>query len=225
MKKIFIAFTVVCISATVAALFTACDDENNAADDDAIYTVTEDDWKNAYDNLELLNCSLEIIFPGGTINKAKITETGVYYLIEDYIEFYSVKTADGTYNTYLRYFDNGNQADFALVPDTSDAYITRARDEMILRISFADYFDLFTYDEATKCYKCESTIQAVAQSFDGEDFMTLYCFDTVIKTEYGKIVSISFIYNTDGDLNGETAKATYYDIGTTSVEVPSDILS
>ena len=198
----------------------------------------EASWTQAFDNLALTNFEMDVYITdeyGTQHNHCIVTESGAYFKITDFIEYYTVKNADGTCTTY------GKQADYIVegaldykrfykLSDTSDKYLTQAQVETVLAVSFADNYDSFTYDEANGAYVCEAPIPTTAYLSDGTPYPEdMYCYDVIVKVADGKISYISakyyFVY---GDMTSEDmgtqSSFVYANIGMCEVTIPQSVI-
>jgi len=195
----------------------------------------EASWNQAFENLEFLNYSMKvtITYPTYTqINECEITENVVHYYIPGSVEFYSERLEDGTCATYVCVDDEDGY--FVKLPDTSDASLVGAQTETLLRISFAEHFDKFSYDQQTGEYTYAGEIEVAAMDFNGNPLGTIICFNNVVKVADGKVTYISADYKegtlvdggSDGDLiEADSYSFVYYNIGITEVVIPDSVVN
>ena len=212
-------------------------------------------WDNIFENFNLTNFSMYVYFgpkdnPYHT-NHCIVTEDSVYYCIPGELgrEFYVTKTANGGYEGYVL-TENG----FAKMPaETCETYFLNATRETVIRVTFAENFDKFTYDAATGTYHAEEAIPAVFYNFHGEEQGTLMCYNSEVKVADGKIISISCDYeiidygfdnaepnptpdnggegdesvkpiNDDSDTPTYSQSFIYYNIGMSEVKIPQSVI-
>ncbi len=184
-------------------------------------------WSQAFENLELVNFSLRIFMENNgqtNINKCEVTEDSAYYCIGDYFEYYTQRLDDGTCVTYVHANDSENSATpFIKLNDTSDEYLKRAQIQTVLKVSFADHYDKFVYDENTGEYIYDDEIEATAYFADGEPYpKSLICFNNVVKVADGKIINIACDYRFEED--NTNYSFTYYNIGITEIVIPDSVI-
>ncbi len=186
-------------------------------------------WSQAFENLTMLNFEMDVYLPegmGNMHNHCILTEDGVYYCIPGTREFYSVKNADGSFTTYARelYYEDLD-APFYKLAVTTDIFYEMAKLETTLRLSFADYYENFTYDAETGAYVYAGEIEATAYGPDGEPYPSgMMCYNNEVKVADGKITHISADYyfgDVDEDMR---AKFVYSNIGLSEVIVPKEII-
>lgn len=233
MKKKILACLLTVISLVTLVFVSACDE----LDLGYVSTIIKDEkaWNEAFDNLTYVNLTgvASITDENGTqTNSVKVTKDAVYYNVEGQTEFYSVKQNDGTYKTYLKGYDlyadkYYSSNSFTLLNDKTDLYVTKATREAVLKVSFANYFELFAYNEATLSYTYSGEIETTAYMYDGKTTFTeqIICTNTEIKVENNKIVYIKSNYTYDG-LTSQGGKATleYSNIGKTVVDLPEEVV-
>ena len=188
-------------------------------------------WSDAFTNLAFSNYSAVIKYSydrgDGTVgyqeNVVYVTETSAYYKIQDYVEFYTQKNKDGSFSTYIRFY---NEEKFTLLNDKSANYLIGASTEPVIQLSFADHFHSFVYDEATGSYKTDDVIDAKYYSFEGELYGYLYCYNIDMKVMDGMISYINTNYYFDEDIPATPEYyLTYFNIGMTSVSIPQNIIN
>ena len=180
-------------------------------------------WNEMFENFELTNFSMYVYINGVDDEDTRhcmVDSDTVYYCIPGGRTFYSQKNPDGTYNTYVKDWENNK---YELSDDhTETAFVAGAR-EPVIRVSFADNFDKFTYDEETASYKCSEAIEAECTNFSGTEWQKMYCYNSVIKVNDGKILYIECDYNFDLDGVGKSSFI-YYNIGITDFSVPPQVV-
>lgn len=186
-------------------------------------------WDEAFKNFELVNFTVEIRFESVKdptkvhINNCVITEKDAYYHIPGSVEYYAVTNDDGTCSTYIRYGEDDKP--FMLLNDKSDEYLVGAQTETVIRVSFEQNFEKFTYDEATASYVTNEIIDAECFTSEGSVLAVLHCYDSVVKITDGKISYIeSKYYFDEEDLDEEIFSFKYYNIGISAVEIPQDVI-
>lgn len=164
------------------------------------------EWDNIFENFNLTNFSMYVYFGPKEnpyqINHCVVTENGIYYHIpgEGGKEFYVLKNEDGKYEGYAR---QGNG--FVKMPEEMcEPYFMNATRETVIRVTFAENFDKFTYNAETGTYYAEEKIPAVFYNFEGEEQGTMYCYNSEVKVADGKIISISSDYEIDMFFDDET---------------------
>lgn len=190
----------------------------------------EQAWQDAFTNLELLNFTLEVNYQmtetETQTNVVRVTPDAAYYHIGYQEEYYTVANGDGTYKTYYRDQSMGGkqmyERPFVLLDDTSDRYLVGAQTECVIKVSFAEHFDEFTYDAETGYYLCDGPVDAQAFGPDGTPFGTLRCINIRVKVANGAIVFIDCEYYFDEHAN-DILHLNYSDIGTTVVTLPDDV--
>ncbi len=232
MKKKILACLLAVISMMTLVFVSACDEDGSLNIGD-IVTIIKDEkaWDEAFNDLTYANLSGVVKYSdkySSQENSVKITKDAVYYNIENQTEFYSKKENDGTYSTYLRgtdvYTDKTYPYDyFTLLNDKSDKYVSGAKKECILKVSFANYYELFKYNEAIASYTYDGEIETTAY-LGGEITEKVICTNNIIKVENGKIVYIKCNYTYDEAPEGWLATLEYYDIGKTVVDLPQNVV-
>lgn len=221
---------------SITRIYTCEDCGYEKTDVVKIDSVIKDEttWDSAFSNLELMNFTMDVYFYYNGIvehhNYCEVTDTSAYYHIEDGMEFYTAKNTDGTCTTYYR---SDEAQSFMLLNDTSDTYLVGAQTETIVHISFADYFEYFTYNEEEGTYTYDGVIRATVYEFDGEAYTEeMYCYNNVVKVADGKITYIACDYyfvSADGTTEFDpatserTASFIYANIGMTEVSVPKSV--
>lgn len=160
-----------------------------------------------------------------------------------YEEYYSVKNDDGTYTTYMKW---DSRAEFVF-PGTlaglskfdNGSRFNRAKEEINLKVDYNDCFKDFIYDGQSGSYSCDKEVIAKHNFYDGvyNDMQYFYCTNNVVTVRNNSVVSVGCHVNklvtechceeSNGEHNGEDAmNATleYYDIGTTSFNVPPEVI-
>ena len=191
-------------------------------------------WNQAFDNLELVNFSMFVYFKGPGItrtNHCKVTPTSAYYHIDGSREFYTIKNADGTCTTYDRNSGayNDSYSGFILRSDTSDTYLKGAQTETVINVSYADYYELFTYDESQGAYIYDGEVECTAYKFDGTEYdAKLICYNNVVKVADGQITHVSADYYFEGRQyelpEGYSQSFEYYNIGITELTIPHNVI-
>ncbi|MCM1439211.1 MAG: hypothetical protein NC131_08415 [Roseburia sp.] len=235
------------VAGGVAALSGCSNDNGDGLTQEQVESMVKDEtiWNQAFDDLDYTNFTLKIHYEtsdGDLIdNFAKITPDGIYcktdgvdkndygisvkliYAGQIVSGVYAVKNANETYTTYL---SDGTK--WWLSEDTTDSDILTLKNQLVLRVSYANYYDLFNFDEKTLIYHYDGVIDVEAQGSEGESIGTLACTDITVKAASGKIVSVKSKYSVKdgGEEAGEVLNASfeYYDIGTTEVKVPKDVI-
>lgn len=243
MKKKILAGVLAIASAVSVFSLSACveneNDNDGGLDKDTVETIIKDEetWNKAFENIEYTNFSIrvKIKFPEMKephINYVEVTPNAVYYNIESQTEFYSVKQENGTCKTYLKGWDIYNdfkeypQTYFTVLSNSSSEYLLGAQTETVFKVSYADYFDLFTYDKENAAYTYNGVIETTAYAYDGSEIGELYCTNTVIKVENNKIVYIRSDYTRDNfQEEGIEESFEYFNIGSTVVKVPEEVIA
>ncbi|MDE6850659.1 MAG: hypothetical protein K2J54_04960 [Clostridia bacterium] len=220
---------------TSAAALTACNGDGNGVSTGDVQDIIKDEetWNAAFEEMDWVNLSMRASYDidtgnGETArrnNRCEMTESAVHYIIDGYQEVYSMKNDDGTYTTYRKFPYQNN---FTLLNDTSDTYYEEMKLQLVIQVSYADYFELFTFDEETKSFAYTDEIEVIARwTVDGIiKEVTLLCRNNVIKTSKNKIIYIKSDYSAkeDEELSIQNASFEYFDIGTTVVEVPQSVI-
>ena len=193
----------------------------------------ETTWADAFTNLNFENFTAYVNFyysddevTEEQTNRVTVTENSVYYLIEDYVEFYSAKNSAGTYDTYIRKYDytkGAMEENFTLLNDKSDRYYLGGSTEAVINLSFANHFDSFVFDEATGTYSTEEVIAADCHDFAGSLLDTLNCYNISVKVADNKINYINLNYYFDPD-DPTLYTLNYYNIGMTSLSIPQNVI-
>lgn len=227
---IFAAFAV---SMAMCVPFAACGGEGESDQTvDQVQTMVEDEetWDAAFADLDYVNFSIRVHYVSdiqGTVdNYLEISENAIYYNVQDVAECYTAKNDDGTYSNY---FKNTGEENYTLLNDTSDYFFVLQRRAIPRPISLADYFEMFTYDEDTKTYRCADEISCkfIGCDYEGnETELGIICSNIVVATENNLIVSISADYSV---FNNQSTKITnahfeYFNIGRTTVTIPQEVI-
>lgn len=197
-------------------------------DEQNVDTEIEDavSWDEAFKSFELVNYTLDVYFEmldgsASQHNHCEVTPDSIFYSIPGYHEYYSIKGADGKYSTYQKH--GSDTEAYTLLNTSTDMFLIRGTQESILKISFEENFDKFTYDEATGSYVCEETI--TAKYYVGEEHTELHCYNNVVKITDGKISYISANYYFDEEeLSYQKMSLIYANINMTSVEIPQSVI-
>lgn len=240
MKRIVATLTglgMVLAGVTLSACGENTDEGNLPADDTQlnngdgltigdIESVIQDEeaWGNAFENIAYTNYTMLVRYSEqghSTENYCEITENAVY-VRQEFRTYYSVKNADGTYTTYMNEQGDSSYENFVLLNDTSDEYFVGIKNESLIIVSYADYFDLFTYDGTTAAYSYSGEIATTVHDYSGTYEDELICYNIVVKVLNNRIIAISSDYR----LDDESFKGhfEYFDIGTTAVTVPQEIV-
>ena len=184
-------------------------------------------WDQAFKSFEPVNYTLDVYFEmldGSATqhNHCEVTPDSIFYSIPDYHEFYSIRNSDGKCVTYQKYGDD--ETPYTLLSTTSDMFLVRGKQESIIKISFEENFEKFTYDEATGSYVCDETI--TAKYIVGEHEMEFFCYNNVVKITDGKISYISAnYYFEEEELSYQKMTLIYSNIDLTSVEIPQSVIN
>ncbi|MDE7301016.1 MAG: hypothetical protein K2N47_02490, partial [Clostridia bacterium] len=220
------------------AALTACSGDDGASTEDVKEIIKDEQtWDKAFEDIEWVNLSCkvsnEVDHGDGEgyqklENYAKLTENAVYWKMGDprnnYGEGYSAKNSDGTYSTYLKEYYNEDS--FSLLDDTSDRYYQRIKIQVVLQVSYANYFELFRFEKDTNSYVYDGEIEVIARQAIGNkvEEATLICTNNVVKALNGKIVYIkSDYYVREHPEDTKNASFEYFDIGSTTVEIPDEV--
>lgn len=196
-----------------------------------------------FDNVSVKEVSYNLLESGNAMvfeSYFNISENGFYAILgggycvdkdgnrDDYtpaIE-YCVKNNDDTYSRYYTYFEP-----YKLENGVTETYVQYMINQFIFKYQLKDYADLFTFDGATSTYNYVGEISA--EIVGDEEVIDIVFSDTTVKTNDGKIEYIKLISTTDiekeedymGDKYVEFRHTLeYYDIGTTTVEVPKEVI-
>ncbi len=183
------------------------------------------DWNETFENFELTNFSMYVYINGVDDEDTRhcmVDSDTVYYCIPNSREFYSQKNSDGTYTTYVKNWENDK---YEIRDDHTEEWFVAGATEPIIRVSFADNFDKFTYDAETASYTCSEAIEAEYTNFSGTSWQKLYCYNSVIKVNDGKITYIECDYNFNLDSTGTKSSFIYYNIGITDFSVPPQVVA
>lgn len=92
---------------------------------------------------------------------------------------------------------------------------------LLIQISFTEQFKSFIYNEETHTYSYDGTILGKVIADIDEDGNMIYddinCVNPSIQFKDGRIISLTTEY-------GNNYKVTYFDIGTTKVTVPQEVI-
>lgn len=226
MKKFLLKTILACLCLISVVAFAACAEEEEIETADNIIQ-NDEAWNAAFENIDYTNFSMRvsIVEEGNTTaNYCEISETAVYYDVEYELTFYSIKNDDDTYTTYL--VDKTSESAVEL-NDKTDEYFVGACTETVLKVSYADYFELFTYDEESCVYTYDGEIETTAYDFNGEALATVYCFNNVVKVEKNKIISIKSDYRFENNNYDEATHYSleYFNIGSTEVKIPEWVIN
>ena len=253
LKGIVAALLSVSVIASGAAL-TACGGNDDGEGGSNVKPIDEQTWKAAFEELDYTNFSfrsntgIEAMI-GENVVYCKLQRDDEYLN-----EYYSVKNEDGTSVTYRKtYMKNNNMPDDSTINDaqyfidfstTFEQAVASAKAMVTLEVSYEDYYNSFTYNESKQEYVYNGVI-AVSDTYknveDGiDDTQTFYFVDHNLKISNNKIVSYSSRLNGYScecrcDLNKQPDHSEtdaeydmsleYYNIGTTSVTVPPEVIA
>lgn len=233
MKKKKMIFAAFAVSMAMCVPFAACGGEGESDQTvDQVQTMVEDEetWDAAFADLDYVNFSIRFHYVSdlqGTVeNYIEISENAIYYNLQDLAECYTAKNDDGSYSTYIRNLHEGGD-NFTLLNDTSDSFFVVQRRAVPRPISFADYFEMFTYDGDTKTYRCADEISCkfIVDYAGHETELGIICSNIVVATENNRIVAISADYSSpDPDVNLTNAHFEYFNIGRTTVTIPQEVI-
>jgi hypothetical protein len=200
--------------------------------DDKVENATE--WDAVFGNFELTNFSMHVYFSSeGKVlhtNYCIVTEYGIYYHIEDGVEFYLVKE-NGQWIGYEKEFNYGtdtiDDGTFKLMTESQtelqELYEGACR-ETVLQISFAENYDKFVYDAQTGSYRSGGTIIATAYDIDGEEYpQKLHCVNSVVNVVNGEIMYIASDYYFNENSEMDTSFI-YENIGHSEFSVPQYVI-
>ena len=208
--------------------------KHEKVEETTISSVIENEasWDQAFTNLEFVNYSIIITMTldgESQVNKISVGADAAYYLIQDYIEYYTMKNADGTWSTYMRLLRGADvkteYEGYVKLADNTDKYYKSTITESVLDISFAENFEKFTYNAETGEYTCADQVVAIVHGPNGEVLdADMRCFNNVIKTADGKITYIESDYKFGDEATDDKYHFRYYNIGMTEVVVPQTII-
>lgn len=233
MKKFATALLTLVLALCCALGFAACEDENGKIENLDSVIQNEEAWDTAFENIDYTNFSMRVSMvdeDDTIINYCEISETAVYFDMGyeheflRYRTFYSIKNNDATYTTYR--VDKVSKS-AAELNDKTDKYFVGACTETVLKVSYADYFGLFTYDEEKGVYTYDGEIETTAYDFNEEELGTIYCFNNEVKVEKNKITSIKSDYRFENDNYNENTYYSfeYFNIGITEVKIPEWVIN
>ena len=186
------------------------------------------EWDEIFGNFNLTNFSMYVYITDGEYtqtNHCIVTEYGIYYCIEDYIEFYVIKE-DGQWVGYQKLYDDEDKKFKVLdisQEELQELYENLSR-EAVLQISFAENFDKFTYDADTGSYTSNQTITADSYDNDGDYLGELYCVNSVVNVVDGEIMYISSNYYFDEVSESDGHRFIYENIGHAELKVPQAVI-
>lgn len=203
----------------------------------------EVNWNESFEGFKLDNFTMKVYIGGKDnaeyVNHAIVTSDMIYYHLSDSVELYAKKNSDTDYIMYAsEYVYNGENSNPQYTKKPFETYVGEfakesfdgAKIETVLQISFANYYDKFTYDSTKGAYYCDELIAAKYFSYDGRELGTLYCYNSEVKVVDGKISSISCNYlfpEDNGDIViPETPEYSleYYNIGISQVSIPEEVI-
>ena len=194
-------------------------------DDFSIDNVIDekDEWYILFNSFKLTNYSLNVYYEDGDsseCNSAFINEFGVKIVNDSIIETYSIKQNDDVFYTYNYYEDEDK---WILSEDTSDSIYNNIVQETTMQFLFADAFEKFSYDKSTGIYKSNEPLTAVL-CYDSEESEEIILNNVEILIVDGEISSIKADYFLENE-EVSNSRFEYFDIGTTVVQVPDEILN
>lgn len=249
--KLFMAALLsVSVMASGAAL-TACN--GNGGEGSGDKPMDEQTWKAAFDELDYTNVTFRNGSNDDFI--IMLSENAAYYYLridDEYLdEIYSVKNEDGTYTNYYKHF-TGSPNGYETIENTTfsctiDSYgraFNYGKEAITIKISYKDDYNHFIYDKDLQAFVYRDVIEAEHTFYeelsDGSlhyDISTFKCVDNVVKFSKDKIILCSFkgisyscvCHCTYEDHNASNIEVNttceYYDIGTTVVEIPEELLA
>ena len=198
--------------------------------------VDEQGWRNAFSTMEYSNLTMIINTQNNgeeelETNKIYISEDGMYVSKANgaYLGYY-MKNQDGTFDNYA-YFEE-EQTNFAaarqwtkLYNDSSLYYDFEVEELWVF--DFSESFDAFVYDEAKDAYVCDKEISSsIFVMCEGEKYpiseITVKSAEITISD--GKLVKINCNFTMENHAGVCDVSVSIYDIGTTVVSVPADVL-
>ncbi|MDE6691474.1 MAG: hypothetical protein K2K04_05825 [Clostridia bacterium] len=254
MKK-FRLFMAALLSAGVmasGAALTACNGDGEGGANTK--PIDEQTWQAAFDELDYTNVSFRPnVSDADSI--VMLSENAAYYKFQrgdEYLdEIYSVKNDDGTYTNYSKHF-NGSPNGYETIENTTfscsiDSYglaFNYGKEAITVKISYKDDYNEFNFDKDLQAFVYNDVIEVehifYEELSDGSlhyDISTFNCVDNVVKISNDKIISCSFrgisyscvchcTYEDHNTSNIEVnTTCEYYDIGTTVVEIPEELLA
>lgn len=198
----------------------------------------EDDveWDNVFEGFKLTNFTMNVHWEdedGDTQdNHCIVTENAVYYHIPGSVEYYAVRSADGSCIAYVSMYnydyETGNRTKMPFIKGTGEAaeqLLVGAQYETVLQISFAENFSKFTYDAASATYSSTEEIAANFLDEDGSVLGQLYCFNSKVKVVNGEIYYISSDYTFHEEYEeNDSYSFEYANIGVSSVTIPQEVI-
>ncbi|MDE6583826.1 MAG: hypothetical protein K2K15_00335 [Anaeroplasmataceae bacterium] len=243
MKKNIFRFGVLAILFILSISLASC--ENEEIPEDNINHIIQDEatWNEAFDKLEYDNFSMKLD-SSDTEAYTWVCETGRYMKWKSEFELgesYTQKTEEGNcrdFNSSIKIVGDsfliGNETYSTLDEALKHRkWLKRERTQeeynlenysLILRISFSDKLEFFVYNEETKCYSYDGRMIAKVYSPYADDYDDIYCINPSIQFENGKIVSLSTEY-AFAETDETYGKVTYFNLGTTTVSIPEEVIS
>lgn len=243
MKKTILKLSILAVLFMLSISFASC--ENEEIPEDNINYIIQDEttWNEAFEKLEFDNFSMK-----GT----QYDEEYEFYVCETRIygkanqdnrmgEIYVVLDEKGETHQYesLIYYESDSfrveNKIFSTLEEAlknrvwilrnDDATFDNIVKSIVLKFSFSEKFQFFTYSEEAKCYSYEGRIAAKFYSaYDDTQFSDVYCINPSIQFKDGKIVFLStqFSFSENGEPD---RKLTYFDLGTTTVTIPEEVIA
>ncbi|MBO5315865.1 MAG: Ig domain-containing protein [Clostridia bacterium] len=195
---------------------TEPEDETKPPESMAVATVTEEQWKAAFENFDSLSFSVSMTIRvnelKSQIRTYKITDDAVH-ISYDELECYSQKLINDSYVTYIKQADAEK---FIQLNDVSGRYFEASK--QVPFISFSELFGEFAYNAELGAYVCEESIKASYHLLTNKDNASeLNCSSTVIRFKDGKLAQVSTVAS-------ETTYV-YSDIEDNAVKIPDSVVN
>lgn len=181
-------------------------------------------WDAAFAGLTLTNYSMtiKVVYSYEGHSEAThcvLTEDAVYYFNQTSGELYIKANGDGTNTGYQRPY---GEASFTITDNNTEGALTAIGQMMAAYLPTGLKFDRFTYDAESKSYICEDVLE-LSITQEGSS-VTIYGYKTVVQFVDGKISTVMVEYRRTQDTSIPASSISYFNIGTSKVEISQEVI-
>ena len=181
-------------------------------------------WDAAFAGLTMNNYSMTLIsvysYEGHSqATHCVISEDAVYYFNQSNGENYFKANGDDTVTHYYRQY---GASSFAITGNDANGAIASIGQMMAAYLPTGLKFDKFTYDAESGSYICEDVLEL--EMTQGDSSKTIFGYKTVVQFVDGKISTVLVDYRTVNDESIPVSTISYFNIGTSKVEIPQEVI-
>lgn len=182
-------------------------------------------WDAAFNGLSLTNYSMTMIRRGyygeNELRHCVLTEDGAYYFQSRGGEYYTKANANGVHTAYYRQW---GMLDIMSGEDPEGSIWQAISTMMTNNLTLAGNFDKFTYDAESGSYVCDEVLAVVLTPAGDGESSTIYSYKTLVQFVDGKLSTIVLDYRAQKDERFPVNTTAYFNIGTSKVEIPQEVL-